>query len=101
MALAIVLGIVLGGIPESVVIGAGLTQGEGVGASGVASALGYAALRGAGPGALAFVLTFTGGAVLAMLAGTMMPEAFEDAGRVVGLMTTHGFALAFGLSLAS
>ena len=32
-----------------------------------------------------------------MLADTMMPEAFEHGGRVVGLMTTVGFGVAFFL----
>jgi ZIP family zinc transporter len=48
---------------------------------------------------VAFVLAFAGGAVLTMLADTMMPEAFEHAGPLVGLVTTAGFALAFGLHL--
>ena len=33
-----------------------------------------------------------------MLADTMMPEAFEHGGKLVGLFTTAGFALAFGIS---
>ena len=33
-----------------------------------------------------------------MLADTMMPEAFEEAGSLVGLVTVAGFALAFVLS---
>jgi ZIP family zinc transporter len=36
-----------------------------------------------------------------MLADTMMPEAFEEGGPLVGLVTTAGFALAFLLSQAS
>jgi ZIP family zinc transporter len=44
------------------------------------------------------VLAFAGGALLTMLADTMMPEAFEKGGRLVGLATTLGFALAFGIS---
>ena len=42
-------------------------------------------------------LAFAGGAVLTMLADTMMPEAFEHGGRLVGLFTTVGFAIAFAL----
>jgi ZIP family zinc transporter len=45
------------------------------------------------------VLAFAGGAVLTMLADTMMPEAFEHGGRAVRLVTTAGFALAFALHL--
>jgi ZIP family zinc transporter len=33
-----------------------------------------------------------------MLADTMMPEAFERGGKLVGLFTTFGFALAFLIS---
>jgi ZIP family zinc transporter len=138
-ALAIVLGIVLDGIPESAVIGLGLLGGAGVSVaviaavflsnlpeaiaattglrsggwrssriiglwvlvalvSGVASLLGYAVFDSAGPGALAFVLAFAGGAILTMLADTMMPEAFEHGGKLVGLLTTLGFGLAFALT---
>jgi ZIP family zinc transporter len=31
----------------------------------------------------------------------MMPEAFEHGGRLVGLCTTLGFAVAFGISAPS
>jgi zinc transporter, ZIP family len=138
-ALAIVLGIVLDGIPESAVIGLGLLNGAGVSVaviaavflsnlpeaiaattgleaggwrpgrimglwvlvavvSGLASLAGYAVFDSAGPGALAFVLAFAGGAILTMLADTMMPEAFEHGGKLVGLLTTLGFGLAFAIS---
>jgi ZIP family zinc transporter len=33
-----------------------------------------------------------------MLASTMMPEAYEEGGAVVGLVTTIGFLAAFVLS---
>jgi ZIP family zinc transporter len=35
-----------------------------------------------------------------MLADTMMPEAMEHAGALVGLVTVAGFACAFLLSMA-
>jgi zinc transporter, ZIP family len=139
-ALAIVLGIVLDGIPESAVIGLGLLEGTGVSVaviaavflsnlpeaiaattglaaggwtsrkimglwtlvalvSGLASLVGYALFDSAGPEALAFVLAFAGGAILTMLADTMMPEAFEHGGKLVGLLTTLGFGLAFALTM--
>jgi ZIP family zinc transporter len=139
VALAIVLGIVLDGVPESAVIGMTLLDGgvsvavlvavflsnlpeafaatanlrEGgrsgrwiVGlwvaialVSGLAALAGYALLDGAPPGVSAFVLAFAGGAILTMLADTMMPEAFEHGGKLVGLLTTLGFGLAFALTL--
>ena len=59
-----------------------------------------AALLGGGQGELrAFILGFAGGAILTMLADTLVPEAFENAGSAAGLMTTLGFGLAFALSL--
>jgi len=136
--LAIVLGAVLDGIPESIVLGIGLLAGSGVSVafiaavfisnlpeglaattglvasgwprgrilllwgavalvSAVSALLGYAAFDGASPATVAFVLSFAGGAILTMLADTMMPEAFAYEGRLVGLFTAGGFALAFGL----
>jgi ZIP family zinc transporter len=44
------------------------------------------------------VQAFAAGAILTMLADTMMPEAFEDTGPLVGLLTCAGFVIAFGLS---
>jgi ZIP family zinc transporter len=137
--LAIVLGIVLDGVPESAVIGltvltggsvsvamlvavflsnlpeavaatSGLTEigwrssrimalWAGVMAvSGAAALAGYALFDGASPSAVSFVLAFAGGAILTMLADTMMPEAFAHGGRYAGIMTTVGFATAFAVS---
>jgi zinc transporter, ZIP family len=134
-ALAIVLGIVLDGIPESFVVGMDLLSGEGISAAfvaavflsnlpesaaatsglkkagwqssqiywlwvtvtivaGVAAALGYRLLGDASGNTIAFVLAFAAGAILTMLADTMMPEAFEKGGRAAGLLTTLGFATA-------
>jgi ZIP family zinc transporter len=136
---AIVLGIVLDGIPESIVIGLGLLEGGQVSAAvivavflsnlpeaiaathGLATAgwrrgkilglwalvmlvtalsslAGYVLFDGASAGVIAFVLAFAGGAVLTMLADTMMPEAFEHGGKLVGLATTLGFAVAFAIT---
>jgi zinc transporter, ZIP family len=137
--LAIVLGIVLDGIPESIVLGLTIVTGGGVSAaflvavalsnipeavaassgltksgwsasrllglwtlvalvSGLAALVGFSAFDSASPRTIAFVLSFAGGAILTMLADTMMPEAFEHGGKLVGLVTTFGFALAFGIS---
>jgi ZIP family zinc transporter len=139
-ALAITLGIVLDGIPESAVIGLGLIEDTGVSIAviaavflsnlpeaiaatsglrsggwasrriiglwvlvtlvcGVSSLLGYVLFDSAGPGTLAFVLGFAGGAILTMLADTMMPEAFEHGGKLVGLLTTLGFFVSFALTM--
>src|SRR5262245_29221306 len=115
--LALSLGIVLDGIPESIALGLTILAGEGVSAamlaavfisnlpesiaattgfersghsrrwivglwlvivavSGFASLAGYVVLDGASAQTISFVLAFAGGAVLTMLADTMMPHGF-------------------------
>jgi ZIP family zinc transporter len=66
----------------------------------LASALGYVGLDGASGDAVALIQAFAAGAVLTMLADTMMPEAFEHGGDATGLVTVLGFALAALLSSA-
>ena len=68
--------------------------------SAVAAAVGYASLGGASPVVVATIEAFAAGAILTMLADTMMPEAFENGGSSVGLVTTLGFVLAFLLHAA-
>ena len=137
--LAIVLGTVLDGIPESIVIGLTLLTGGSVSVAVIAavflsnlpeavaattglrnagwtrvrvivlwavvalvtalsSLAGFALFGGASPEAIAFTLAFAGGAILTMLADTMMPEAFENGGRLIGVFTTLGFGIAFALT---
>ena len=43
---------------------------------------------------------FAAGALLVMLVDSMVPEATEKSGRIAGLATVLGFALAAGLSTA-
>ncbi len=62
--------------------------------SALSAAIGYVALDGASPYTLAFVLAFAAGAILSMLATSMMPEAFGHAGQIVGTITVFGFAVA-------
>ncbi len=135
-SLSIVLGSVLDGIPESMVIGLTIFEGGAVGAaylaavfisnlpesisstaglatsgwkksrilwmwtaialiSGLASLAGYGLFQNSSPDTTAFVLAFAGGAILTMLAETMLPEAYEHGGKFVGVVTTLGFAVAF------
>jgi ZIP family zinc transporter len=137
-ALGIVLGSVLDGIPESMVIGLTIFEGGQVGAaylaavfisnlpesisstsglltsgwkksrtlwmwigiavvSGLASLAGYGLFQDSSPATVAFVLAFAAGAILTMLANTMMPEAFEHGGKLVGVVTTLGFAVAYAI----
>jgi len=134
----IVLGSVLDGVPESMVIGLTLVGGQSLGlsylaavflsnlpegisstqglltsgwsrmrlvelwllivfVSALASLAGYAFLDTASPDVVAFVQSFAAGAILTMLADTMMPEAYEHGGAIVGVVTTAGFILAYAL----
>jgi zinc transporter, ZIP family len=136
---AIVLGTLLDGVPESLVLGMGLALGgavsasflvavfvsnlpEAVGgtvalraagtaprailgtwaglvaASAAAAALGYVLVRALPAADGTLVQAFAAGAVLTMLADTMMPEAFEHGGKPVALLTVLGFLLAGLLS---
>ncbi|TDB77486.1 ZIP family metal transporter [Micromonospora sp. KC721] len=66
--------------------------------SGVSALAGYALLGGTPPEVLAVVTALAAGAILAMITDTMVPEAFEDAHLLVGLITVLGFLSAFALS---
>jgi ZIP family zinc transporter len=140
LGLPVVLGIVLDGIPESIVIGISLLNGKGVGLSllvavflsnlpeaiaatsgltsggwsrlrvtglwilvalicGLAALAGYVLFENAASSSIAFILSFACGAILVMLADTMMPEAFEHGGKLAGIVTVVGFGLAVYISL--
>jgi ZIP family zinc transporter len=58
-----------------------------------ASAAGYGLLGGLPPVGLSFVQSFAGGAILMMLANTMIPEAYEHAGKLAGVFLVLGFAI--------
>ena len=62
--------------------------------------LGNFALSGMGmaEGPLAMLLSFAGGAVLASLSDTLMPDAYREGGKWVALATTAGFLLSFLIS---
>lgn len=135
---AIAVGALLDGVPESVVLGASLLGGGGVGvavlaavlisnlpeglssasgmkaagrparyvfgvwggiaaASGLAAGAGYLLLDGASPSVVAAITAVAAGAILAMLADTMIPEAFEKANLASGLVTALGFLTAFAI----
>lgn len=67
-------------------------------ASGVAAMLGALVFGETGPGIVAFVTAVAAGAILAMIADTMIPEAFAAARDYAGLITAAGFLAAFVLS---
>jgi zinc transporter, ZIP family len=107
VSVAVVVAVFLSNVPESLSAATGLKQSRSPGyvlrmwtvvalASAAAAGLGYGALGGASEDLIAFIQAFAAGAILTMLADTMMPEAFEAEGRskLTGAVTTLGFALA-------
>lgn len=113
VGVAMLVAVFLSNLPESIAASTGLLQGGwtktrilglwiGIAlVSAVAAAAGYAVGDSSGDALHAFVLAFAGGAILTMLSTSMIPEAYEDAGKAAGLMTTFGFAVALAISLAS
>lgn len=69
-------------------------------ASGLAGLLGVVALDGASPATIAVITAVAAGAILAMVADTMIPEAFERTQLYTGLLAALGFITAFALSHA-
>ena len=67
----------------------------------LATTAGYAVADAAGGELRAAIDGFAAGALLVMLIDSMIPEAARDAGRVAGLVTTLGFAVATALSSIS
>jgi len=67
----------------------------------LATPLGYLLADGASGHFKAGVNGFAAGALLVMLVDSMIPEATTKSGRVAGLATTLGFAVAAGLSSAT
>jgi ZIP family zinc transporter len=136
--LAIVLGSVLDGIPESFVLGLTVLQGgisvslltgillsnlpEGMSSSAglkaarwpwrrvalmwlvvivvsaISSAAGYLLLDPAGDLTGGLVQAFAAGALLAMLADTLLPEAYEVEGVLTGPLVVVGFAISLAMS---
>jgi ZIP family zinc transporter len=69
-------------------------------ASGLAALVGYLALGGAPPEAVAVITAVAAGAILTMVADTMIPEAFERTRTWTGVITTLGFLVAFAIDVA-
>lgn len=113
VGVAVVAAVFLSNVPESLSAATGLQKaghsrtwilglwGLVAVVSALASALGYGLLGGASPNVVGGIQAFAAGAILVMLADTMMPESFKHGGRTVGLVTALGFTLAFLLSTTS
>ena len=134
IVIPIVLGIILDGIPESIVIGLGLFEAGTIsltmmvavfisnlpeaiaGSSGMKAngwgrkkitllwlsiaiicalftLAGFSLFSSASNQWLAFIQAFAAGAILMMLANSMIPEAYEQGGKLAGVFTVLGFAV--------
>ena len=107
---AVVVGVFVSNVPEALSGSAGLLQAGWkrrrifamwtyvVVASVAATVVGYFTIDRIPSTSGAFVTAFAAGALLVMLADTLIPEAYELGGREAGLVTALGFAVGFGLS---
>jgi zinc transporter, ZIP family len=93
-AMGATTGMAAAGWPKQRIIGIWLAV---VGVSAAAAAIGYAFTAAMSlDGVLA--QSFAAGALLTMLSDSMLPEAHENGGNAVGLLTVLGFTVAFALS---
>jgi len=58
-----------------------------------ASVAGFSLFSGASDRWLSFIQAFAGGAILIMIANSMIPEAYEHGGKLAGIFTVLGFFL--------
>jgi ZIP family zinc transporter len=65
----------------------------------VASFAGYSLFADASDNWIAFIQAFAGGAIMVMLANTMIPEAYEHGGKLAGIFTVLGFAVSMMVAL--
>ena len=110
VGVALVVAVFLSNVPEALSSSAGMRRagrptayifgiwGAVTAASTLAALLGYLFLAGASGDLVGGIQAFAAGAILTMLASTMIPESHAEGGPAMGLFTTLGFLLAFILS---
>jgi ZIP family zinc transporter len=110
VSVATVAAIFLSNLPEGLSSAAGMRQaGHSRGyvfglwtgiavASGLAAFAGNAVLADASPMVIALIMAVAGGAIIAMVVDTMIPEATENVHEMTGLIAALGFFLSFLLS---
>jgi zinc transporter, ZIP family len=138
LVIPMLLGIILDGIPESIVIGLGIFEGGKVslamlvavfisnlpeaiaGTTGMkagdwkkrniillwlfiavicalSSIAGFSLFSSASDHWLAFIQSFAGGAILMVLANSMIPESYEHGGKLTGLFLVLGFFISVAM----
>lgn len=58
--------------------------------AGLSALFGYVFLDNASLGVISIISSFAAGGIITMIGSTMMPEAYEEGGGLVGLMTAFG-----------
>jgi ZIP family zinc transporter len=138
LVIPMLLGIILDGIPESIVIGLGLFEGGKVslamliavfisnlpeaiaGTTGMkaggwktkriillwlfialvcafSTVAGFSLFSSASETWLAFIQSFAGGAILMVLANSMIPESYEHGGKLTGIFMVFGFFISVSM----
>jgi len=110
VSVALLAGVLLSNLPEGMSSSAGLRKsgwpqrrvllmwGAVIAVSAVSAAAGYVLLDPGSGLTGALVQAFAAGALLAMLADTLLPEAYEVEGVLTGPLVVAGFALSLALS---
>ncbi|NUS08300.1 MAG: ZIP family zinc transporter [Nonomuraea sp.] len=113
IGLAVVAAVFISNVPEGLSSAAGMKRAgrpasyvfgvwTGIAViSAVAALVGNLTLESASPAVIAVITAVAAGAILAMVADTMIPEAFERAHVLTGLITTVGFLSAFAIERLS
>lgn len=80
-------GMLKGGTSKSKILGLFITVTV---VAGLSSLFGYVFLDHANPAVISIISSFAAGGIITMIGATMMPEAYEEGGALVGLMTSFG-----------
>jgi len=111
VGIAMLIAVFISNLPEAIASTAGMKEGNWGGTRimllwliitlvcAASAALGYALLGDAPTIWLSFVKAFAAGAILMMLANTMIPEAYNHGGKLSGVFTVLGFGLSVGVVL--
>jgi len=105
VSMAMLVAVFISGLPEAIAGTTGMRSG-GWGAKKIlllwlliavicalATPAGYLLIGNASENLVAFIQAFAAGAILMMLANTMMPEAFAHGGKLAGIFTVLGFVV--------
>lgn len=102
VSMLLLLAIFISNIPEGLsstsgMLKSGQSKGKVVGlfvavtvVAGLSALFGYIFLDHADPAVISIISSFAAGGIITMIGATMMPEAYEDGGALVGLFTAAG-----------